>query len=125
MHVRCVGYRIWSFHKRNVSTSRPCERACEEYRPHPEERALARVSKDGRESMRCVHPSRRLLRKLLRMRAENILTTSLAGGFCCHAVYRVTIHASIRRSRALMMPTNASLTGVVTPSGLPRRRMEA
>ncbi len=37
-------------------------------RPHPEERALARVSKDGRESMRCAHPSRRLLRKLLRMR---------------------------------------------------------
>jgi len=38
-------------------------------RPHPEERALARVSKDGRESMRCIHPSRRLLRKLLRMRS--------------------------------------------------------
>jgi hypothetical protein len=46
-------------------------------RPHPratasplslEERALARVSKDGRESVRCAHPSRRLLRKLLRMR---------------------------------------------------------
>jgi hypothetical protein len=34
---------------------------CEiDLRPHPEERALARVSKDGRESMRCVHPSRRL-----------------------------------------------------------------
>src|ERR1700674_2873727 len=32
-------------------------RGCEKYlRPHPEERALARVSKDGRESMRCVHP---------------------------------------------------------------------
>src|SRR5882757_9540478 len=30
---------------------------------------LARVSKDGRESLRCVHPSRRLLRKLLRMRS--------------------------------------------------------
>src|SRR6202163_5090860 len=28
---------------------------------------LARASKDGRESLRCVHPSRRLLRKLLRM----------------------------------------------------------
>jgi hypothetical protein len=27
--------------------------------PHPEERALARVSKDGCESMYCVHPSRR------------------------------------------------------------------
>jgi hypothetical protein len=27
--------------------------------PHPEERALARVSKDGHESMRCIHPSRR------------------------------------------------------------------
>src|SRR5882762_3046320 len=38
--------------------------------PHPEERALARVSKDGRESALCVHPSRRLLRKLLRMRSE-------------------------------------------------------
>jgi hypothetical protein len=32
-------------------------RGCEKYlRPHPEERALARVSKDGCESMRCVHP---------------------------------------------------------------------
>jgi hypothetical protein len=40
-------------------------------RPHPEERALARVSKDGRESLRCIHPSRRLLRKLLRMRSES------------------------------------------------------
>src|SRR5882672_10479424 len=30
---------------------------------------LAHVSKDGRESLRCVHPSRRLLRKLLRMRS--------------------------------------------------------
>src|SRR6266850_6827324 len=38
--------------------------------PHPEERALARVSKDGCESLRCVHPSRRLLRKLLRMRSR-------------------------------------------------------
>src|SRR5258705_13086444 len=38
-------------------------------RPHPEERALARVSKDGRESVRCGHPSRRLLCKLLRMRS--------------------------------------------------------
>src|SRR5258705_13089744 len=38
--------------------------------PHSEERALARVSKDGRESALCVHPSRRLLRKLLRMRSE-------------------------------------------------------
>jgi hypothetical protein len=45
------------------------ESGCEiNLRPHPEERALARVSKDGRESMRWVHPSRRLLRKLLRMR---------------------------------------------------------
>src|SRR5882672_9713710 len=46
-------------------------RGCEIYlRPHPEERALARVSKDGRESALCGHPSRRLLRKLLRMRSE-------------------------------------------------------
>ena len=28
-------------------------------RPHPEERAFARVSKDGRESECCIHPSRR------------------------------------------------------------------
>src|SRR5712664_4385121 len=42
----------------------------QQVRPHPEERALARVSKDGRESMRCGHPSRCLLRKLLRMRSE-------------------------------------------------------
>src|SRR5882757_7284383 len=53
-------------------------RAFEEYRPHPEERALARVSKDGRESLRCVHPSRRLLRKLLRMRSA-FFTGSFAG----------------------------------------------
>jgi hypothetical protein len=32
---------------------------------------VARVSKDGRESECCVHPSRRLLRKLLRMRSES------------------------------------------------------
>jgi hypothetical protein len=50
-------------------------------RPHPEERALARVSKDGRESVRCVHPSRRLLRKLLRMR-----TVFFAGSKMGHPV---------------------------------------
>jgi hypothetical protein len=32
---------------------------------------LRGVSKDGRESSRCIHPSRRLLRKLLRMRSES------------------------------------------------------
>src|SRR5712664_2643368 len=54
-----------------VPPGRPGERGCEIYlRPHPEERAFARVSKDGRESALCVHPSRRLLRKLLRMRSE-------------------------------------------------------
>ena len=38
--------------------------------PHPEERALARVSKDGRESIRCCHPSRRIaFAMLLRMRS--------------------------------------------------------
>src|SRR6266480_1717821 len=42
--------------------------------PHPEERTLARVSKDGGES-RCVHPSRRLLRKLLRMRSLSFTTS--------------------------------------------------
>ena len=41
-------------------------RGREYLRPHPEERALARVSKDGREFVRYLHPSRRLLRKLLR-----------------------------------------------------------
>src|ERR1700737_798890 len=51
-------------------------------RPHPEERALARVSKDGRESMRCAHPSRRLLRKLLRMRTV-FFTDSFAGDDGC------------------------------------------
>src|SRR5258708_33385620 len=46
------------------------EGGCEIYLPpHPEERPPGRVSKDGRESMHCVHPSRRLLRKLLRMRS--------------------------------------------------------
>src|ERR1700694_3950702 len=36
-----------------------------------------------------------------------------------------TVHslASIRRSRALMMPTTVSLTGVAIPKGLPRRRI--
>jgi hypothetical protein len=47
-------------------------------RPHPEERVLARVSKVGRESMRCVHPSRRSLRKLLRMRTVSF--TGLKAG---------------------------------------------
>jgi hypothetical protein len=47
--------------------------------PHPEERALfARVSKDGRGSVRYIHPSRRLLRKLLRMRPVFILPLSSA-----------------------------------------------
>jgi hypothetical protein len=37
--------------------------------PHPEERALARVSKDGSESVPCIHPSRRIAyAMLLRMR---------------------------------------------------------
>src|SRR5712664_2807887 len=54
-----------------VPPGRPGERGCEIYPgPHPEERAFARVSKDGRESALCVHPSRRLLRNLLRMRSE-------------------------------------------------------
>src|SRR6202171_5959335 len=59
------------------SPGRPGVRACD-LRPHPEERAFARVSKDGRESLRCVHPSRRLLRKLLRMRSVSF-TGSFAG----------------------------------------------
>src|ERR1700720_847498 len=37
----------------------------------------ARVSMDGRESICCVHPSRRLLRKLLRMRSVFTLTQHL------------------------------------------------
>src|SRR5260221_14446849 len=40
--------------------------------------APSRVSKDGRESLFCVHPSRRLLRKLLRMRSVS-LAASKAG----------------------------------------------
>ena len=36
--------------------------------PHPEERALARVSKDGCTAVTRRHPSRRGLRPLLRMR---------------------------------------------------------
>jgi hypothetical protein len=50
----------------------------QQVRPHPEERPLGRVSKDGRESMHRVHPSRRLLRKLLRMRSV-FFTGSKAG----------------------------------------------
>jgi len=38
-------------------------------RPHPEVRALARVSKDGRESMRCVTSFETLASQALRMRA--------------------------------------------------------
>src|SRR5882672_11254990 len=60
-------------------------------RPHPEERPLGRVSKDGRESMRGVDPSRRLLRKLLRMRSvfftgseERALSARLEGWATCH-----------------------------------------
>src|SRR5262249_39706886 len=40
-------------------------------RPHPEERTLVRVSKDGNESAPRNHPSRRRLHGLLRMRSEN------------------------------------------------------
>src|SRR6266446_8466228 len=61
--------------------ARGADRRAEEVKhlqPHPEERALARVSKDGRESVPCVHPSRRLLRKLLRMRSV-FFTGSFAG----------------------------------------------
>jgi hypothetical protein len=50
------------------------------------------------------------------------LPPAFAGGICFDAVGFVTHHhASIRRSRALMMPTTASLVGVTTPSGLPTR----
>src|SRR6516164_6327597 len=35
------------------------DRDCQPELPHPEERALARVSKDGREFVPCLHPSRR------------------------------------------------------------------
>src|SRR5450432_9911 len=46
------------------------ERACEYFSDLILRSALfARVSKDGREYMRCGYPSRRLLRKLLRMRS--------------------------------------------------------
>src|SRR6266446_6386435 len=65
--------------------ARGADRRAEEVKhlqPHPEERALARVSKDGRESVRCVHPSRRLLRKLLRMRSASF-TSSFAGDDGC------------------------------------------
>src|SRR5258705_4968890 len=41
-------------------------------------RRASAVSKDGRESLRCLHPSRRLLRKLLRMRSVSF-TGSFAG----------------------------------------------
>src|SRR5450756_2043535 len=46
--------------------------------PHPEERAFARVSKDGSKHRCCIPPSRRLLRKLLRMRSEIFSTSQLA-----------------------------------------------
>src|SRR5882762_4705082 len=39
-------------------------------------RLSARVSKDGREFNRCVHPSRRLLRKLLRIRTPTLFSKS-------------------------------------------------
>src|SRR3981189_1455126 len=67
-------------------------RGCEIYlRPHPEERALARVSKDGRESIRCVHPSRRLLRKLLKMRSVSPKARPGGGGMT--AVVLLSEHA--------------------------------
>src|ERR1017187_2371444 len=61
-------------------------------RPHPEERALARVSKDGRKHRRRVHPSRRLrslssgramrgpVGKLLRMRSVLFSEAAKMGG---------------------------------------------
>jgi hypothetical protein len=44
-----------------------------------EERALARVSKDGREFTCGADPSRRLLRKLLRMRLTDIASIQEIG----------------------------------------------
>src|SRR6202163_242092 len=56
---------------------------------------LARVSKDGRESLRCVHPSRRLLRKLLRMRS-----VSFAGSCAGDDDWECGVLVSIKRTFA-------------------------
>src|SRR6266404_1001190 len=53
--------------------------AVEELRPHPEERALARVSKDGCTAQTRCHPSRRPLRGLLRMRSKLFYVIAIAG----------------------------------------------
>ena len=81
-------------------------------RRHPEERALARVSKDGREALHCCHPSRRAS-QLLRMTSENRVSQE--------HVRRVdnslrnpagAVHAAPRRRRADPRP---SAVGMVRP----------
>jgi len=86
--------------------------------PHPEQRALARVSKDGCESVRCVHPSRRLLRKLLRMRSV-FFTGSFAGDDGCErseAIQSPGCHCE-PTGRANARP----MTGSAKQSILPRK----
>src|SRR5258706_74886 len=60
-----------------------CERD-KQFGPHPEERALARVSKDGCTDRTRCHPSRRPLRGLLRMRLP--MFRSLNAGLAAAAV---------------------------------------
>src|SRR5258708_40233863 len=75
---------------------------CASRRPHPEEPRSSRgVSKDGNESVRCVHPSRRLLRKLLRMRSVRV---SLMVGDGARAPPHHEVHVDASEMRANSVP---------------------
>jgi hypothetical protein len=57
-----------------------------------------RVSKDGRECIRCGHPSRRLLHKLNRMRSVFPLTLKSGAREIDTAAYSVTAFSEICQS---------------------------
>jgi hypothetical protein len=55
------------------------QRACEGYRPHPEELAKQASRRMDASPCVCAHPSRRAQGALLRMRSKDMITTSKAG----------------------------------------------
>src|SRR5258708_23896069 len=69
--------------------------AVEKLRPHPEERALARVSKDGCTALTRRHPSRRALWALLRMRSEFFRRLECEHTFMSMSRHRVAISFTI------------------------------
>src|SRR5882672_2336281 len=62
---------------------------------------LARVSKDGRESIPSLHPSRRLLRKLLRMRTAKVTYARCGSHVAIHLLILILRSAPLRASRRM------------------------